>query len=121
MWLSIILIRRDFLPALMEYTDEVACSISDKKAVADLPCKAETKLVTKLGGYYDAIYDAEEKLEADTKTAEGMTDMLEAATYYHETILADMAALRSTADAAEEYIPDDILPYPNYEALLFSL
>ncbi len=115
------MVRRDFLPALMKYTDQVTCSISGKKAVADLPCTAETKLLQKLAGYYESIYDAEEKLEADTKTAEGMEDTLEAANFYHEVILADMAAIRSAADAAEEYIPDEILPYPNYEELLFSV
>ncbi|MBQ7840989.1 MAG: glutamine synthetase III [Lachnospiraceae bacterium] len=115
------MIRREFLPALMEYTDEVTCSISGKKAVADLPCVAETKLLTKLAGYYEALYEAEEKLEADTKTAEGLDNMLEAAKFYHETVLADMDAIRSVADAAEVYLPDSILPYPNYETLLFSV
>ncbi|MDO4331593.1 MAG: glutamine synthetase III [Eubacteriales bacterium] len=116
------MIRRDFLPALMTYTDEISCSISGKKAVvADLPCTAECKLLTKLSGYYEDIYSAEETLEADTAKAEAMTDMQEAAYFYHETILADMAAIRSVADAAEEYLPDEILPYPNYEQLLFSV
>lgn len=116
------MIRRDFLPALMAYTDEISCSISGKKAViADLPCTAECKLLSKLSAYYEDIYSAEEKLEADTKTAEGMEDMQAAATFYHETILADMTAIRTIADAAEEYLPDDFLPYPNYEQLLFSV
>ena len=115
------MVRRDFLPALMEYTDEISCSVSGKKAVADLPCTAEIKLLSKLSGYYEEIFAAEEKLEADTKTAEGIADMLEAANFYHGTVLADMAAVRSAADAAEEYIPDSILPYPNYESLLFYM
>lgn len=116
------MIRRDFLPALMAYTDEISCSITGKRAViAELPCAAECKLLAKLSGYYEDIYSAEEKLEADTKAAEGMEDMQAAATFYHETILADMDAIRKIADAAEEYLPDDLLPYPNYEQLLFSV
>lgn len=115
------MIRRDFLPALMAYTDEITCSISGKKAVADLPCTAERRLLEKLSGYYEDIYNAEETLEADTKAAEGMEDLQAAAAFYHETILSDMAAIRKIADAAEEYLPDDFLPYPNYEQLLFSV
>lgn len=116
------MVRRDFLPALMAYTDEISCSISGKQAVvAELPCTAERKLLTKLSGYYEDIFSAEEALEADTAKAEGMTDMQEAATFYHETILSDMAAIRKVADAAEEYLPDELLPYPNYEQLLFSV
>ena len=116
------MVRRDFLPALMTYTDEVAASISAKKAVlATLPCTAQEKLLTTLSGYYEAIYTAEEKLEADLATAEGMTDQPALSLFYHETILPDMDAVRSAVDAAETYIPDSILPYPNYEKLLFSV
>lgn len=116
------MVRRDFLPALMTYTDEVAASISAKKAVlATLPCTAQEKLLTTLSGYYEAIFTAEEKLEADLATAEGMSDQPALSLFYHETILPDMDAVRSTVDAAETYIPDSILPYPNYEKLLFSV
>ena len=116
------MVRRDFLPALMTYTDEVAASISAKKAVlATLPCTAQEKLLTTLSGYYEAIYTAEEKLEADLATAEGMSDQPALSLFYHETILSDMDAVRSAVDAAETYIPDSILPYPNYEKLLFSV
>ena len=116
------MVRRDFLPALMTYTDEVAASISAKKAVlATLPCTAQEKLLTTLSGYYEAIFTAEEKLEADLATAEGMSDQPALSLFYHETILSDMDAVRSAVDAAETYIPDSILPYPNYEKLLFSV
>ena len=50
-----------------------------------------------------------------------MTDVLEAAKFYHETILADMDTLRALADETETYLPDDILPYPSYDELLFTV
>lgn len=116
------MIRRDFLPALMAYTDEVSCSISNVKAVnASLTCTAQSNLLTKLSGCYEKIYDAEEILDSDIKKAESMEDMQEAAVFYHDTVLADMAAVRAAADEAEEYMPDDFMPYPNYEQLLFSI
>lgn len=79
------------------------------------------KLAAKLSDYYSQISDAIETLEADTLTAEKMGDVLAAAQYYHETILPDMDAVRLIADKAEEYIPDSLLPYPNYEKLLFTV
>ena len=112
------MVRREFLPALMKYTDQIVASITAKKSVGAL-CKAETELASMLSQCYDRIYELETKLEADTKTAEGMGDTLEAASFYHDTVLADMGALREVADKAEEYLPDDVLPYPNYEKLLF--
>ncbi len=113
------MVRRDFLPALMDYTDVIASSIERKSSVASLPCTAERNLLTKLSGYYESITELTEKLIADTNEVEGYEDMQKAATFYHETILSDMEAIREIADMAEEYIPDDMLPYPSYQQLLF--
>ncbi|MBQ7919120.1 MAG: glutamine synthetase III [Lachnospiraceae bacterium] len=115
------MVRKDFLPALMKYTDTITASMAAKKQVLGLSCDVEGKLVTKLSGYYADIYELIEKLDADTITAEGMTDFLEEATYYHEIIIPTMEMIRNVADTAEELIPDDILPYPTYTKLLFSV
>ncbi|MBP3676709.1 MAG: hypothetical protein J6I97_00025, partial [Agathobacter sp.] len=63
----------------------------------------------------------EEKLESSTLVAESMDDTLEAAEYYCNVVIPDMNAIRLIADSVEEYLPNDVLPYPNYEQLLFSL
>ena len=60
-------------------------------------------------------------MEDYTKTAEGMEDLQKQADYYHETVIPAMEEIRSYADAAEEYLPDEVLPYPNYQKLLFSV
>ena len=81
---------------------------------------SEEILIT--GGWDDnKIFELETKLEDDTSTAENTSDMLDAAKFYHDTVLKDMYDLRLVVDKAEEYIPDDILPYPNYEKLLFYI
>lgn len=115
------MMKREFLPSLSEYMNQVACGIQAKKAVSSLPCTYEQKLLETLSGYVEKLYVSEEALENYTRTAEGIEDMGEAATYYCNTILPAMEAVRETADLAEEYIPDDVLPYPNYEKLLFSI
>lgn len=115
------MVRRDFLPALMDYTDIVASSIQTKTSVASLPCTAERSLLAKLSEYYDSITELTNTLEENTVNAENMADMQEAAYYYHETIICNMEAIRKFADMAEEYLPDDILPYPNYQQLLFYI
>ena len=48
-----------------------------------------------------------------------MSDELAAAKFYQATILEDMSKLRALADAAEEMIPDGVLPYPSYADILF--
>ena len=116
------MICREFLPALMEYTDKIASSLRAKKALLpELSCSSQEQLLEKLSVYYEEIFRAEEKLEADTAKAEALTEMQEAAVFYYETVLSDMNALRKAADSVEKYLPDEILPYPNYEKLLFSV
>ncbi len=115
------MVKRDFLPALMSYTDTVTASILKKKEAANLACASETKLLLKLSGYYDKIYELEEALEERTKSAEGIESFQTQADYYHETVIPTMEEIRSYADAAEEYLPDEVLPYPNYQKLLFSV
>ena len=113
------MIIKEFLPALMDYTGVLTSAYESKANALGIKSSAEAMLITKLSGYYDSITDKTEKLTADIAVAEGIEDMLESAKFYHETILADMDDIRSVADAAEEFLPDEFLPYPSYEKLLF--
>ena len=57
----------------------------------------------------------------DTLTAENLEDSLTQATYYHETIIPIMEHIRKLASSAKVLIPDEVLPYPTYIKLLFSI
>ena len=115
------MICRDFLPALSEYTTKLALSIQAKKQLTDMPCTGESNLLATLSKAYDDLYALEEKLESSILVAESMNDILETAKYYCNTVIPDMNSIRLIADTVEEYLPDDVLPYPNYEQLLFSI
>ena len=116
------MVQKDFLPALLSYLEKVSSAALSKKAfLPQLSVSCEEKLVTKLSDSYAAITGGLEKLTADTQAAEALTDVLEASLYYRRTILKDMEELRSSVDAAERLIPDDYLPYPTYDRLLFSI
>ena len=113
------MVNKEFLPALLSYTDEVTCAVANRKAVVDLPCTKEIKLITALSDSYEKISELEEKLEKDTVKAEAMEDALALAHFYHDTILSDMEEIRKEADAAESLLPSDALPYPSYADMLF--
>lgn len=115
------MVECQFLPALMKYTDKLITSIQGKQSIAALPCKAETSLLTKLSAAYDDLYTKTEKLHEDTLAAEKMEAPLETAKFYHEAILPAMDEIRKVADEAETILPDELLPYPAYEQLLFSV
>ena len=112
---------KDFLPAVMKYTDELTASIEKKKSVASLACTAQTSILEKLSESYEALYVKAQKLAEDTEKAESMPDDIELAKFYQSVILPEMDDIRVIADEAEEFLPDDVLPYPTYQQLLFSV
>lgn len=113
------MVEQQFMPALLHYTDTLSSSIADKKAVADLPCTAETALLKDMSAAYESLYTLSEKLAADTAEAEGLTDNTKASFFYHDTIIKDMDDIRAVADKAEVKLPKEFLPYPSYEEMLF--
>ena len=113
------MVEQQFMPALLHYTDTLSSSIADKKAVADLPCTAETALLKDMSVAYESLYTLSEKLAADTAEAEGLTDNATASFFYHDTIIKDMDDIRAVADKAEVKLPKEFLPYPSYEEMLF--
>lgn len=113
------MVEQQFMPALLHYTDTLSSSIADKKAVADLPCTAETALLKDMSAAYESLYTLSEKLAADTAEAEGLTDNAKASFFYHDTIIKDMDDIRAVADKAEVKLPKEFLPYPSYEEMLF--
>ena len=114
------MINRQFIPALMEYTDKTLTLAEKKQSFSSkISVKSETALIEKLSGELDGISELIEVLKNDIDKAEALEDELEKAKYYQSTILEDMAKVRAIADEAEEIIPDEILPYPNYAKMLF--
>ena len=116
------MVKKDFTDGLMAYETALTdTAIQKKQVLAGAKCTLETSILTKLDAASEAIGLAVEKLEKDLAETQKITDSLELATAYHDTILADMDALRAPVDAAEEMIPETYLPYPTYSKLLFSL
>ena len=114
------MVNHQFMPALLETLDKALTVAEKKKKVCEsISCKTETAIIEKLSASYDAIYDAVQALAEDTEKVESMSDELAAAKFYQATILEDMSKLRALADAAEEMIPDGVLPYPSYADILF--
>ena len=97
-------------------------SESFKKAfLPSLPLVSEEALVTKLTNTYTELTEGIAKLMALVEEADQITDMYAMATFCQKNILGQMETLRLLANAAEALIPDELLPYPTYDQLLFSL
>ena len=116
------MVRKDFTTGLVRYMKDVTTEALKKRDL--LPgskCSYESDILKTLDETSEQILLAMEALAADTSKAEKIGDILEQAKFYHETVLAEMEVLRSWTDKAEAIIPDEYLPYPTYEKMLFSL
>ena len=116
------MVRKDFTTGLVRYMKDVTTEALKKRDL--LPgskCSYESDILKTLDETSEQILLAMEALAADTAKAEGIEDILDQAKFYHETVLAEMEVLRNWTDKAEAIIPDEYLPYPTYERMLFSL
>ncbi|MEE3420271.1 MAG: glutamine synthetase III [Lachnospiraceae bacterium] len=116
------MVKKDFTAGLLAYQKVISDEAAKKKELLpDLTCGYETDLMKTLDTESEAIMTELKKLDADTAKAETIEEPLEKGKFYHEVVLEDMSSLRGAVDVAEAIIPDQYLPYPTYDSLLFSL
>ena len=116
------MVRKDFTAGLVRYMKDVTTeALKKKELLPDSLCSYESQILKRLDETSEQIISALGTLKEDTEKAEKMEDSLEQAMFYQETILAEMDDLRGWTDQAEAIIPDEYLPYPTYEQMLFSL
>ena len=117
------MVRQEILPAVSAYAASLAEAVAAKRAVyAQLPCKAETGLIQSLSTLMDSAFEKVESL--DTCLANGKIhsdNTLAVATYYKDTIIPAMAALRAVVDEMEVNTAADFWPYPSYGDLMFRV
>ena len=108
--------QRQILPAAVRYTNVLTDAVIAKRELG-VRSRAESGLISKLAAATDGLYDAIEKLRSDLETIPAEAE--EAACYYHDVILADMAVMRQHADTLELLTEKSYWPFPTYSDLLF--
>ena len=117
------MIQKQVIPSVYTYVEKLADTAAAKKSVvADVSVASEAALISKLSTLADTMANDLETLKADTaKALASSDDVLACSKAYQENVLEDMETLRKSADEAEALIPDELLPYPTYDELLFSI
>lgn len=110
--------KKEILPAAAKYIKDIA-----KTAELAKSCGAETvfeeETVKEISALVTEMYKALGTLEADVQKVHAIEDTQEMANYFHDTIFADMGALRVPADKIETLVGKEYWPYPTYSDLLF--
>lgn len=116
------MVNRDILPAVVAYSDELAKSSLDKKALSEnISTVYETALAEKLSKLCECLYYSVSELEAAVLNAKDIEDSAECAKYFSNTVFEKMCLVRQTADELETLVAAKYWPYPIYSELLFSV
>ena len=116
------MVRKQILPALSSFSGSLARSAQDKLAlVPALSLSYEKSTVASLSRLADSLDSAVVELEKRVVDARMLSEVLQAARYYHDEVLPAMAEVRSLSDCAELLMGEAYYPIPTYEQLLYSV
>ena len=117
---AIDMVKKQFIPAVIEYATFLADSISSFKAVS-VAASVQEDLLKKLGTLLTSSYKNLTKLEAAVAKAQAIADTVKNAENYRDNVFTVIQVLRKDIDAIEAIVPADMWPVPNYTDLLFKL
>lgn len=116
------MLTKDFLPSVSAYAGKIAGNAANAKAfMPNLSMETEEALVKKLTDAYKFITDNVAELKTITEETLAIDGMQEAANACRDKVLPKMDELAACANEIEALLPDDMLPYPTYEKLLFAV
>ncbi|MCM1288633.1 MAG: glutamine synthetase III [Clostridium sp.] len=116
------MISKDLLPAINSFAATTAREAAETKAyLPNISCTAQDALIRRLTSDYTDMTNLIDKLKHELTQLGGISSMQGAADYCRDKIIVTMNEIRTIADDAEAAIPNDFLPYPTYEELLFYL
>ena len=115
------MIKRDIIPAISRYQNDLCCTVSQKRAVdSAIDCEAETEVINQLACFNSHLNKLVKELMSAVETSEKTVDLLARAQLYESKVLFIMDNIRHIADEAETIVARDYWPYPTYGDILFK-
>ncbi len=111
---------KQILPACIKYATELAVSVRELDQ-AGMDVSTEKGLLEEVCSDIDELKSALDKLMVDVSKAGRTSNEKEKAFFYKDTIVPDMAALRTPADALEIVVDRSLWPFPTYGELMFEV
>ena len=117
---SLGMVRRQLIPAALNFMGEVASTAAAKKAVSDkISIRTEEQILTYVSRDVDDMCEKSDTLEHLMNQVDSVEGTYELARYYAKTIIPAMEDLRQSADHCEIIVGKEHWPLPNYSELLF--
>jgi len=114
------MVKRQYLPAVIEFTKDLAKTIAQLKSVAG-SAKVQKELLAKVTDLLESADEKLETLEATIGKAHAISDSVKRAEAFRDKVVVAMNALRKDIDALEGLVPAKLWPVPTYAEMLFKL
>jgi glutamine synthetase len=117
---SVQMVKRQYLPAVIEFTKDLAKTIVQLKSAAG-SAKVQKELLGKVTELLESASEKLEALESAIEKAHGVADIAKRAEAFRDKVVVAMNALRKDIDALEGLVSAKIWPVPTYAEMLFKL
>jgi glutamine synthetase len=117
---SINMARTLYVPAVVQYTGELAAVIRELKS-AGVGCKVQEDLLHRVSDLLQSAVDKLNRLEHSLGTANGVEHMPEKAAAFRDQVFPAQKDLRADIDTLETLLPKRLWPVPTYAEMLFDL
>ena len=111
--------KKEIIPAVMEYSADLAKGVVDLKAIG-IDTSVQEEILASISAELKKMTAAVKKLEELDEKALALEDNMEAAARcFHDEVFAAMSEVREPADVLEGLVDKDFWPFPQYEDMLF--
>jgi glutamine synthetase len=117
---SVQMAKRQFLPAVMGFAQQLAGGIAQLKAAA-APARVQKELLAKVTALLESASDETGTLEEAIAKTHDVEDIVKRAASFRDKVVTAMNALRKDIDALEGILPSKLWPVPTYAEMLFKL
>ncbi len=117
---AIDMVKKQYLPACIEYATFLADSIGSFNA-ASVSATVQEDLLKKLNALITSSYKNLAKLELAVVKTQAIEGVVKKAESYRDKVIIALEDLRKDIDALEMIVPRDMWPVPSYTDLLFKL
>ncbi|PIU40082.1 MAG: glutamine synthetase type III [Candidatus Omnitrophica bacterium CG07_land_8_20_14_0_80_50_8] len=117
---SVDMVKKLYLPAVIQYTSELASAIARLRSVG-APSSVQKALLGKISSLLDSASNKLDALEALAQKAQNIREACPGAKAFRDKVVPAMNGLRSDIDALESLLPASLWPVPSYADMLFKL
>jgi len=115
------IVKRQIVPAVLEYQSELAGLLVQKNACGAFDCTLEHTLLTKISALSALLLKRLNCLEVSVENSKHCKDTLELAKFFRQNVFSSMSELRTVADELETLVSKKHWPLPSYAEILYSI